>query len=89
MTFSLSRKIKFIRYLKSFSTLNIIRAVILLDDYDGLSNWDCYEVDSLKEAIYIIDGGYGILRDFVKNQAEIKEKIERYNSGRICVGCII
>ena len=38
------------------------------------------------EAIYIIDGGYGILRDFVKNQAEIKEKIERYNSGKICVG---
>lgn len=74
------QKNKVHQYLKSFSTLNIIRAVILLDDYDGLSNWDYYEVDSLEEAIYIIDGGYGILRDFVENQAEIKEKIERYNS---------
>lgn len=80
------QKNKVHQYLKSFSTLNIIRAVILLDDYDGLSNWDCCEVNSLEEAIYIIDGGYGILRDFVKNQAEIKEKIERYNSGKICVG---
>lgn len=79
----MSRKIKFINILNRFLH---IRAVILLDDYDGLSNWDYYEVDSLEEAIYIIDGGYGILRDFVKNQAEIKEKIERYNSGKICVG---
>lgn len=61
-------------FLDKHNTLDIIRAVILLDDLDGLSNWDYCEVDSLKEAIYIIDGGYGILRDFVKNQAEIKEK---------------
>ena len=27
-------------YLRKFSTLNIIKAVIILDDYDGLSNWD-------------------------------------------------
>ena len=32
-----------------------------MDDYDGLSNWDNYEVNSLEEAIDIIDGGYGIL----------------------------
>ena len=49
-------------YLRKFSTLNIIKAVIILDDYDGLSNWDCCEADSLKEAIEIIDGGYGILK---------------------------
>ena len=49
-------------YLRKFSTFNIIKAVIILDDYDGLSNWDCCETDSLEEAIEIIDGGYGILR---------------------------
>ena len=49
-------------YLRKFSTLNIIKAVIILDDYDGLSNWDCCEADSLEEAIEIIDGGYGILK---------------------------
>lgn len=48
-------------YLKKFNTKDICKAVILLDDYDGLSNWDCCEADSLKEAIEIIDGGYGIL----------------------------
>lgn len=52
-------------YLRKFSTLNIIKAVILLDDYDGLSNWDCCESDSLEEAIEIIDGGYGILRNAI------------------------
>lgn len=40
---------------------DICRAVIFLDDYDGLSNWDNYEVNSLEEAIDIVDGGYGIL----------------------------
>ena len=48
-------------YLKKFNTKDICKAVILLDDYDGLSNWDCCEADSLDEAIEIIDGGYGIL----------------------------
>lgn len=52
-------------YLKRFKTNDIIRTVIMLDDYDGLSNWDCYEADSLEEAIAIIDGGYGILRNEV------------------------
>ena len=41
--------------------MGISLIVILLDDYDGLSNWDCYETDSLEKAIEIIDGGYGIL----------------------------
>lgn len=58
------QKNKVHQYLKLFSTLNIVKAVILLDDYDGLSNWDCCEADSLEEAIKIIDGGYGILRNF-------------------------
>lgn len=48
-------------YLKRFKTKDICKAVILLDNYDGLSNWDCCEADSLEEAIEIIDGGYGIL----------------------------
>lgn len=48
-------------FLKRFKAKDICKAVILLDDYDGLSNWDCCETDSLEEAIEIIDGGYGIL----------------------------
>lgn len=50
------------RYISQHGTLNIIKAVIILDDEDGLSNWDCCEAESLEEAIEIIDGGYGILR---------------------------
>lgn len=49
-------------YIDKFKTKDIIRAVIILDDEDGLCNWDCYEADSLEEAIEIIDGGYGILK---------------------------
>ena len=48
-------------YLKKFKAKDICKAVILLDDYDGLSNWDCYETDSLEKAIKIIHGGYVIL----------------------------
>lgn len=51
------------RYISQHGTLNIIKAVIILDDEDGLSNWDCCEADSLEEAVEIIDGGYGILRN--------------------------
>lgn len=47
--------------LKKFKTKDICKAVIFLDDYDELSNWDCCEADSLEEAIEIINGGYGIL----------------------------
>ena len=43
-------------------TCDIIKAVIILDDKDGLSNWDCCECNSLDEAIETIDGGYGILQ---------------------------
>ena len=49
-------------YIDKFKTKDIINAVIILDDEDGLSNWDCCEADSLEEAIEIIDGGYGILK---------------------------
>lgn len=49
-------------YFKKFKTKDICRAVVLLDDYDGLSDWDNCEANSLEEAIEIIDGGYGILQ---------------------------
>lgn len=52
-------------YLKRFKAKDIVKAVVMLDDFDGLSNWDCCEADSLEEAIKIIDGGYGILRNVV------------------------
>lgn len=48
-------------YLKKFRTKDICKAVILLDDYDGLSNWDCCEADSLEEAVEIIADGDRIL----------------------------
>lgn len=53
------------KYFEKFSTLDIIKTVILLDDYDGLSNWDCCEADSLEEALKIIDGGYGIVKNII------------------------
>lgn len=48
-------------YFDKFKEREIIKAVIYLDDFDGLSNWDCYEANSLEEAVEIIDGGFGIL----------------------------
>lgn len=48
-------------YLERYKTKDICKVVILLDDWDCLTNWDCCEADSLEEAIRIIDGGYGIL----------------------------
>ena len=52
-------------FIGRFNVMEIIKAVIILDDEDGLSNWDCCEADSLEEAIQIVDGGYGILRKAV------------------------
>lgn len=62
---SYEQKNKVHNYFRRFKTTDIIKAVILLDDEDGLSNWDCCEADSLKEAVEIIDGGYGILENVV------------------------
>lgn len=56
------RKNKMHRYFDMNKTCDIIKAVIILDDKDGLSNWDCCECNSLDEAIETIDGGYGILQ---------------------------
>lgn len=58
---SYMRKNKVHNYLKKFDTKDIIKTVIILDDEDGLSNWDYCEVKSFEEAIKVIDGGYGIL----------------------------
>ena len=57
----LSYHIKCHEYFDKFKTKDICRAVIILDDYDGLSNWDICETNSLEEAIEVIDGGFGIL----------------------------
>lgn len=48
-------------YFDKFKAKDICRAVIMLDDWDGLSNWDNCEAESLEVAIDIIDGGFGIL----------------------------
>lgn len=53
-------RIKLHRFLDRCTTKQICKAVVLLDDYDGLSNWDCCEANSLEECIDIIDGGFGI-----------------------------
>ena len=52
-------------YFGKFKTKDIIKAVIILDDEDGLTNWDCSEAEFLEETIEIIDGGYGILKNVV------------------------
>ena len=49
------------RYFDQFRTKDICRSVIMLDDWDGLSNWDNCEAKSLENAIDLIDGGFGIL----------------------------
>lgn len=49
-------------YFKKFNTLNIIKAVLIIDDENGLEGWDCFEEKSLEKAIKTIDGGYGILK---------------------------
>ena len=51
--------------MRKFKTKDIIKAVIILDDEDGLTNWDCCEAESLEEAIQVIGGGYGILKNVV------------------------
>lgn len=48
-------------YFRKFKVKDIIKTVVLLDDFDGLSNWDCCEANSLDDAIEIDDGGFGIL----------------------------
>lgn len=48
-------------YFDKFKVKDICRAVVILDDYDGLSNWNSCEAGSLEEAIEIIDYGFGIL----------------------------
>lgn len=53
-------RIKLHRFIDRCATKQICKAVILLDDEDGLSNWDCCEANSLEECIDIIDGGFGI-----------------------------
>lgn len=57
---SYTMRIKLHQFLDRCTTKQICKAVILLDDYDGLSNWDCCEANSLEECINIIDGGFGI-----------------------------
>lgn len=62
---SYEQKNKVHAYFRKFKTKDIIKAVIILDDEDGLSNWDCCEADSLEEAIEAIDDGYGILENVI------------------------
>lgn len=59
---SVYMKNKVHNFLNQHNTLDIIKAVLILDDEDGLSNWDYYEEESLEKAIAGINGGYGILK---------------------------
>lgn len=56
------KKNKVHQYLDMFKTTDIVKAVIILDDEDGLSNWDCVATNSLEEAVATIDDGFGILK---------------------------
>lgn len=49
-------------FLDKHKTLDIIKAVLILDDDEGLENWDCCEAESLEEAVEMIDDGFGILK---------------------------
>lgn len=43
---------------------DLIDIVILMDDENGLENWDLVECDSLEECVDSIDGGYGIVEEW-------------------------
>lgn len=58
-TFEMKNKIH--DYIDKFTTRNIIRAALLMDNELELPQWDCWDTDTLDEAISDIDGGYGIL----------------------------
>ena len=58
---SYKRKNKVHDYLDKFTTKDIVRAVVSLDNDDCLGNWDYWVKDSLEAAIDTIDDGYGIL----------------------------
>lgn len=49
-------------YIDKHRTLNIIKAVITIDDENGLEGWDCHKADTLDGVVEIIDSGYGILQ---------------------------
>lgn len=49
-------------FLDKHKTLDIIKAVLILDDDEGLENWDCCEAESLEETVEMIDDGFGILK---------------------------
>lgn len=46
--------------LDKFSTREIIKTVLMLDNIEGYSNYDCVAADSLEEAIEMIDDRFGI-----------------------------
>ena len=58
---SYEKKNKVHSYLDKFTTKDIVRAVISLDNDDCLGNWDYWVKDSLEAAIDTIDAGFGIL----------------------------
>lgn len=56
---SARNKIK--NYINSHFDIEIITAVLQLDNDDGLSNWDCEDYDSIEELKEDLDGGFGIV----------------------------
>lgn len=50
------------RWIDRFSDKQIIKAVLQIDDFNGLENWDCWDSDSMDEIIRDIDGGFGIMK---------------------------
>ena len=47
--------------LNKMSSSFVIKNLILLDDYNGLENWDNEEFDSLNKCIEVLDAGFGII----------------------------
>lgn len=57
--YSARNKIK--NYINSHFDIEIITAVLQIDNDDGLSNWDCEDYDSMEELMEDLDGGFGIV----------------------------
>lgn len=48
-------------FIGKIDTLDVIKEVMIMDDENGLENWDAIQTHSMEDAIEIIDDGFGII----------------------------
>lgn len=60
----LNNKIIVDELINSCKLEEVFLATLLIDDNNGLENWDNCECCSMEEAIDVIDGGYGVIEEW-------------------------